>query len=76
MSNCKSGDRLAKAEEIALEFNCIAELEEKVDVIEELLKEEEEMNLQWYPVHRCMCNGSCRSCKPLFYDAIRKHPCN
>ena len=32
----------AKAEEIALEFNCIAELEEKVDVIEELLKEEEE----------------------------------
>ena len=31
-----------KAEEIALEFNCIAEKEEKVDVIEELLHEEEE----------------------------------
>ncbi len=32
----------AQAEEIALEFNCICEMEEKVDVIEELLKEEEE----------------------------------
>ena len=31
-----------KAEEIALEFNCNAEQEEKVDVIAELLKEEEE----------------------------------
>ncbi len=31
-----------KAEAIALEFNCIAEKEEKVDVIEELLHEEEE----------------------------------
>ena len=31
-----------KAEEIALEFNCIAEKEENVDVIAELLKEEEE----------------------------------
>ncbi len=31
-----------KAEDIALEFNCIAEKEEKVDVIEELLHEEEE----------------------------------
>ncbi len=30
------------AEEIALEFNCIAEPEEKIDVIAELLKEEEE----------------------------------
>jgi len=30
------------AEEIALEFNCIAEQEEKIDVIAELLKEEEE----------------------------------
>ncbi|EOS23810.1 translation initiation factor IF-2 [Lachnospiraceae bacterium 3-1] len=32
----------ATAEEIALEFNCICEQEEKVDVIAELLKEEEE----------------------------------
>lgn len=31
-----------EAEEIALEYNCIAELEEKVDVIAELLKENEE----------------------------------
>lgn len=31
-----------QAEEIALEFNCLAEHEVKVDVIEELLKEEEE----------------------------------
>ena len=31
-----------QAEEIALEFNCICEPEEKVDVIAELLKEEEE----------------------------------
>jgi translation initiation factor IF-2 len=31
-----------KAEEIALEFNCIAEQEVKIDVIAELLKEEEE----------------------------------
>ncbi|MGN0170183.1 MAG: translation initiation factor IF-2 [Lachnospiraceae bacterium] len=30
------------AEEIALEFNCICEKEEKVDVIEELLREDEE----------------------------------
>lgn len=30
------------AEEIALEFNCICEMEEKIDVIAELLKEEEE----------------------------------
>ncbi len=32
----------AAAEEIALEFNCICEMEEKIDVIAELLKEEEE----------------------------------
>ena len=32
----------AAAEEIALEYNCICEQEEKVDVIAELLKEEEE----------------------------------
>ena len=30
------------AEEIALEFNCICEPEEKIDVIAELLKEDEE----------------------------------
>ena len=31
-----------KAQEIALEYNIIAEPEEKIDVIEELLREEEE----------------------------------
>ncbi len=31
-----------KAEEIALEYNCICEKEEKVDVLQELLKEDEE----------------------------------
>lgn len=31
-----------EAEEIALEYNCIAEMEEKVDMIAELLKEDEE----------------------------------
>ena len=30
------------AEEIALEFNCICEPEEKIDVIAELLKEEDD----------------------------------
>ena len=40
------------AEEIALEFNCICEQEEKVDVIAELLKEDEEDRKdQWFNVH-------------------------
>ena len=34
-----------KAEEIALEFNCICEKEVKVNVLEELLKEENEIVL-------------------------------
>ncbi len=42
MVTVKPGIDFEKAEEIALEFNCIAEKEEKVDVIEELLHEEEE----------------------------------
>ena len=48
------------AAEIALEYNCIAEEEVKVDVIEELLKEEEEdeRNLTSRPPV-CLCNGSC-----------------
>ena len=43
------------AEEIALEFNCIAEPEEKVDVIAELLKEDEEFSSK---TTCCLCNGS------------------
>jgi len=31
-----------EAEEVALEYNCIAELEEKIDMVAEILKEEEE----------------------------------
>lgn len=49
------------AEEIALEYNCICEKEEKVDVIAELLKEDEEDESKLIsrpPV--VMCYGSCR----------------
>ncbi len=42
MYNVNSELDFDTAAEIALEYNCIAEEEEKVDVIEELLKEEEE----------------------------------
>ena len=42
LATVNQGVDYEKAEEIALEFNCIAEPEEKVDVIAELLKEEEE----------------------------------
>ena len=38
-----------KAQEIALGYDIIAEPEEKVDVIEELLKEEEEEEARWCP---------------------------
>ena len=41
-----------QAEEIALEFNCICEPEEKVDVIAELLKEEEDPEDTLVAVHR------------------------
>ena len=42
-----------KAEEIALEFNCICEKEVKVDVIEELLKEDEDAGEDHlYPVRQ------------------------
>ena len=39
-----------KAEEIAMEFDVLCEKEEKVDVIEELLKEDEEDPRRiWFP---------------------------
>ena len=48
------------AEEIALEFNCIAEPEEKVDVIAELLKEDEEDESKYgSQTACCLRNGSC-----------------
>ncbi|MBQ0001709.1 MAG: translation initiation factor IF-2, partial [Clostridiales bacterium] len=42
MATVNSEIDFEKAQEIALEYDIVAELEEKVDVIEELLKEEEE----------------------------------
>ena len=48
-----------KAQEIALEYDIVAEPEEKVDVIGELLKEEEEDEIQdGSKTTGCLCYGS------------------
>ena len=61
-----------KAEEIALEFNCIAEPEVKVDVIEELLKEEEEDTSKMVSRPPVVCvMGHVDHGKTSLLDAIR-----
>ena len=61
------------AEEIALEFDIIAELEEKVDVIEELLKEEEEDDSKLVKRPPVVCvMGHVDHGKTSLLDAIRQ----
>ena len=60
------------AEEIALEFNCICEPEEKVDVIAELLKEDEEDESKMVPRPPVVCvMGHVDHGKTSPLDAIR-----
>ena len=62
-----------KAEEIALEFNCIAEPEEKVDVIAELLKEDEENPEEMVTRPPVVCvMGHVDHGKTSLLDAIRQ----
>ncbi len=61
-----------KAQEIALEFDIIAELEEKVNVIEELLKEDQEQESDMVPRPPVVCvMGHVDHGKTSLLDAIR-----
>ncbi len=73
MVNVNSEFDFDSAAEIALEYNCIAEEEEKVDVIEELLKEDEENEADMSPRPPVVCvMGHVDHGKTSLLDAIRK----